>query len=309
MPAHVVLIHHGRSWYLAYALNQAAAVSGSASVTLIREGGPHSVGVGAPASKHPGSVRAVEFQNRYVHMSKGDFDYELFCFLRWFYLLDYMEEKHLDAAVYLDSDVLLFTSVEEIAATFHGTDYTCGLSIPIQSFDSLRWAASGHASFWKREGLEAFCDFLLSSYTDERYLAMYRDKWSWHQRTAKPGGVTDMTALYLFSLKEKQQVANLAAVCGGGVFDHNINDSSNNEQDEYEMAGGRKSVKFIDGKPMLTRSNSDVMVRAHALHLQGGAKNFIPFYYQGEQFPARRVLDSYAALRRMGQRGKRLIGR
>ena len=308
-PSIIVFVHGGDSWYLRYTTNQARSISAGSPVVLL---GDIQIGDGiitSPLERHKSSDMARRFREAYVHTHSGNREWELFCFLRWFCLLDYMEENRTESALYLDSDVLLYSSIEEIANAYNAPQLQCGLSIPRQSFESYHWHVSGHASYWTRESLKQFCDFATRSFSEEKYLAMYREKWAWNQRTGKPGGVSDMTALYLFWLESKDSIVNFAEVSNGTVFDHNMNIPLNGEEDEYVMAGARKHIDFVDDKPVLTRRTTGDKIRAHELHLQGGAKNFIPLYYRGGPFTGKTAGDSYAFLRRLGQRGKRLVGR
>ncbi len=305
-----VLFVHGRSsWYLRYSIRQARRASPRSETVLLsgREiGGDIAT---SPLERHLKSERAARFREKYVHLHTGNREWELFCFLRWFCALDFMEETGVKAILYLDSDVLLYSSVEEIGQASNIGTIDCGLSVPAQKFESYEWHVSGHASYWTRESLKAFCDFALRSFSEDRYLDMYREKWRRQQEKSENGGVSDMTALYLFWLEHRDGIANFAAVSRGAVFDHNINIPLNSEDDEYEMDGARKRVAFVDDRPMLVRRASHETVRAHGLHLQGGTKNFIPLYYRGGSFSGKPALDGYAFVRRAGQRAKRLAGR
>ncbi len=305
----IVFIHKGGGWYLSYSARQAASASPECEVTVLggrQLGEPIKT---VPLDRYAGFEPAAKLRKSYRHMHTGDLGYERFCFLRWFLLLALMEESGAASALYLDSDVLLYSSVGEIVEAFSGGKIACGLSVPAQRHEDREWHVSGHTSFWTRDALREFCSFVLRSFTDERYLGLYREKWDWVQRSGRRGGVSDMTALYLFWREHRDSIANIAEVHNGAVIDHNINLSLNYEENEYEMMSGRKRVEFVDGKPMLVRRDAGTLVRAHALHLQGGAKNFIPLYYCGVTFDGKTLLDSYAVLRRIGQRGKRLVGR
>jgi hypothetical protein len=214
------------------------------------------------------------FRRIYKHMSANPYDYELFCFSRWFYVLDYMREFDIDIVLHLDSDALLFSPIERIVQWMGGGGYECGFSVTDQDYSSYAWAASGHASLWTRKGLESFCNFILHSYRDSEYLSLYEEKWR------KVPGICDMTALYLYWRENAETVFNTAKIKNGSVIDNNFNSSRNFAADEYKTRYGVKKVENREGKKyFMTKENKRVEV--HVIHFQGWAKRYIPYHYQG----------------------------
>ena len=57
---------------------------------------------------------AEKFKENYQHFSPNDYDYELFCIQRWFYIYAYMIKNEINHAIYIDSDVLLNCLPENI---------------------------------------------------------------------------------------------------------------------------------------------------------------------------------------------------
>ena len=305
----IVFIHRNYSWYLPYVIHQVKKSNPQSRVALIAQSAEVPGTINVSLDRYRNAALPSEFARRYVHMHHGNPVYESFCFQRWFILLDYMTTNGVDSALYLDSDVLLYSPLSDISLAYGGETIECGYSIPNQSYESHEWHASGHASYWTKPALESLCDFLLESFTAEKYLAVYREKWEWQQRSGVRGGVSDMTGLYLFYLERPELVTNFAAAASGTVIDHNLNIALNFNENEYELEDGKKRVQFYSDVPMLFRHTDGGAVRAHALHLQGGTKNEIPRYYRGRPFPAKPLYDGYALMRRAGQKGKRLVGR
>lgn len=58
---------------------------------------------------------AEEFANHYIHRSPNSFDYELFCFQRWFIIHDFIKKERPDIKefIYLDSDAMMFVPVKD----------------------------------------------------------------------------------------------------------------------------------------------------------------------------------------------------
>ena len=289
----IVFFHRGSSWYLPYVLYQARHASPDSPVALIGQDvdvpGITTVGL----DRFAGEAGISEFTRSYRHLSGNGYEYELYCYLRWFYLLHYMRESGLSAALYLDSDALLFSPLEEIQ-TWLGEGCGCALSVPAQSHESRYWCASGHASYWTLPELESFCAFALESYRDEQLLAQYEDKRSSYSAE----GVSDMTTLYLFWRTRAAGAVNSAIRRNGAVIDHNLNLASNYEANEYVTAFDRKKVAIVDRKALIQAQGAQEPVTAHILHCQGRAKAWIPLFYQGPDFEGKRASDGEARKRR-----------
>jgi hypothetical protein len=285
LDATIVFIHSGHAWYLPYALHQAKWASPQSEVVLL--GRDHGVEGTRTISLDalPLSSLAKDFRRAYVHMSTNSEAYEFFCFQRWFCLLEFMRLNGTEVAFYFDSDILLYSSTEEIAMS-HGADGIAGAYlIDQQEMGPMQVSASAHASYWTRGLLEDFCHFVVACYEGNEHTEILKRKWQWHLATNAPGGVCDMTALYLFWTANTARVANLAISRAGATCDLNINYGSNYAKDEYKVAGGRKKVTFIGNAPTLERTDGQPsLVRAHALHFQGGAKAYMPWYYRGPKF-------------------------
>jgi hypothetical protein len=240
-----------------------------------------------PLRRFEASKRAKMFRSRYQHMSTNSEAFELFCFLRWFYLLDYMEERGLERALHLDSDFLLYSSMQEMARTHPVGPGAAGLSIP-------QLNASGHVGLFTIEALRRFCDFCTATFTEKYWLSQYRDKWRTHG-VNNPGGVCDMTALYFFCGEHPEAVVNLAEERGGAVFDDNFGLARNHRADEYQLRYGVKRVELgRRGPPIMFRKDGRP-VRALGLHFQGNNKLQIPRYYRGPLFPGKIQSDLKAA--------------
>jgi hypothetical protein len=280
----VVFVHRGSSWYLPFVLNQAKSVAPDANIVLLGDCSKSDRIETEFLQQLRDSNYISRFVDNYMHMSTNSSEFELFCWLRWFYLLDYMHRNSIKSAIHLDSDVLLFSSLSEIESAYGDVMNDCGYIIPDQSFDTLEWSASAHISYWTAERLAEFCEFAIESFCDRRYLRLYEEKWHWHQQHHVAGGICDMTTFYLFWLERGSSICNLGRQHDRHVFDNNMNLAKNYLPNEFETDRGIKKVDFVDGKPMLTASRDRQLVRVHGCHFQGAAKQYIPTYYRGENF-------------------------
>lgn len=212
-----------------------------------------------------------EFSKLYVHLNTTPFDYELFCFNRWFILKNYMKKNNLSTVFYVDSDVLLFTKVDDEFEKFKQYDFT------------LLHRSAATSSFITIKGIDSFCKFLLNTYKDK--LSYSFQKMESHFRVRQncklPGGVCDMTALELFHYLDDSgggpgRVGEMMQIINDSTYDHNINTPDN----DFEFTGGKKNVQIVDGIPYVFNMKYNKLIKFNCLHFQGGAKNFIKNVYE-----------------------------
>ncbi|HIG74093.1 MAG TPA: hypothetical protein EYQ24_05845 [Bacteroidetes bacterium] len=302
----LVFIHEGYSEYLEFTLRQAHAASPASEIVLLGNAENDRfpfvthVDIGAPHY----AEAAEEATRVYRHMATNPKAVALRWLQRWFWLRTFFHEAGLDDAWVLDSDVLLFAGEQELRARY-SEGQPLALAIP-QPQEPLIWAAGPHASYWTRETVEDFCRFAERSYTEPAGLARYEDKWAMHQREGIPGGVCDMTTLYLFA--QETPHANVLEVQEGAAVEHNLNVPHNAHPDEYAMDGAAKALDWRDGQPWGTNRQTGEAVRFLALHLQGQAKGQIPALYTGPAFENQKALGDglrrYFAARALAGRVK-----
>jgi len=307
----IVLIHQGYSQYIHDSLKQAAHFNPFASIYLIgdrannRFSGVH----------HWDATKVIQdlpFNSRiYRHLSTASYNFELFCFQRWFLLREMMERGNIHRVFYMDSDVMLYWSIASIAEELPDHQMACLIA---KHQDNYRWAASAHNSFWCREVLEEFCDFTLKTYTDNSRISRLVRKYEFQKRHGLPGGICDMTLLYLFSLEH--QVLNLATVRKGSVFDLAVGTGENFDTDEYYVENRIKKFSWKDGTPYSLNRITGQQVRFNALHFQGNAKTVMSQYltskisspqsglFEIEQIPVfKRIATRLRSSRPFGRKG------
>lgn len=232
---------------------------------------------------------AEKFRKIYQHMSPNSYDYEIFCYLRYFYLLNYLRREKADSVWSLDSDVLLYSSVEELGRLYPGALSTCGIMIPEQDMSEPYGWACAHVSHWTIEWLEDFCNYILSVFSEEKYIELNRE---WSEKGHEWGGVSDMITLWMYRIERGESVVNLAPGRAGAAIDDNFNSPSSYKADEFEFIAGRKQVYWKRNQPYFKKADgSNELVRVHAIHFQGAAKSSIPEAYSGTWFPGKISLD------------------
>lgn len=249
----VVFIHFGECEYASLTLAQAKAR------------GNEVVFLNPPRD----ALYQYPFSQFYQHLSTNHVYFELACMVRWFVLRDWMLDNGVPDCLYCDTDVLLFANVEsEIHSDpyCHAQDFTLSLG------------TSGHTSYWKREPLEAFCNWMTTTYEvrDDYFREMERI-FREMQAQGLAGGVSDMLLLKMFANSDAAKllglrVGEMSAVRDGKIWDHNFNAS-----DGFAKEDGHKRIVFINGDPFGHPSHGG-FVRFLSLHLQGQAKQWIRNY-------------------------------
>ncbi len=291
----IVFIHQGYSPYLEFTLRQARAAAPDADIVLLGDAANDRF----PYVRHvdgagPGyAAAAAEVAGGYRHLSTNRAEFELGCFERWFRLRALFEAEGWTDAVVLDSDVLLFSDEAAMRRTHLG-GAALGLAHPHKQ-PPFGWTTSAHISYWTADRLADFCAFVLRSYTEPAVLARYQEKWGHHVATKAPGGVCDMTTLWLYAAESlgaegPDDVVNLLEVRDGATFDLNAALAENAWPGEYATADGLKAIRFVDGMPVVHSERTGADVRFHALHLQGHAKARIPSLYRGPSFSGQRSI-------------------
>lgn len=292
----IIFVHEGFSWYLPYTLEQARNLAADSDIHLLANGYKHK-GVNGATIASLESKSAGRFREAYRHMSTNPAWYELVCWLRWFHVLEYMERNDLESVLYLDSDIMLYSSFDQIYSSWGNEASDCALFVPKPQPSPFDFGiASGHASFWTVESLQEFCDFALRTFIDKSMLSIYQRYWEYHQKNKITGGVCDMTALGMFCKASKNKIMNLALAHDETMFDYNLRHAKNYCLNDYVIENSIKKVVLINNSPYVIRNGSPYSLhKAHALHFQGSAKHMIPAYSSGLTFDDKWKCD---ALRR-----------
>lgn len=260
----VIFIHQGYQSYLNYTTKQA-----------VKNNFVHFIGDQNPG-EHVSFFQIqnyVKYTNRFEqifeNLSTNNYNYELFCFLRWFILKEHMEINNLDVVFYVDSDVMLYCDVNEEYEKFSQYDLT------------LLHRTAAISSYFTKTGLDNFCKFLIETF--ENKTSYNYKKISSHYYIRKefglPGGVCDMTYFDFFHYMDDGgggpgKVGEMMNIINDSTYDHNIN-----VEDQYFDWSGMKNVKIIDGFPYVYNHKLKKDIKFNSLHFQGGAKFSIPKFY------------------------------
>jgi len=218
------------------------------------------------------------FEKVYEHMHLSDADMQILCYVRWIIVRNYCIKNNVSRFFYGDSDLAVLSDVTKIFNENINSDF----ALMTQKNQPLyRWVASAHASYWTIDFLNDFYKYIFDSYTVKEIKDELLKKYNWHKETNRPGGVCDMTQLYLFSCIRPH--ISLTQVNNKTCFDDNVNGSENYESDEYVVENNMKKIMNKGDKFFFLAKNGEY-VQAHAIHCQGGSKqllNAIARYIEG----------------------------
>ncbi len=218
-----------------------------------------------------------KFQKYYVHKSYISEEYEKFCLKRAFVLEKWMKESGCKQVFLLDSDVITFANYSEEVYPLLPDDCIASL-MTSENQDNFRWASSPNFSYWTIKALENYTNFCIEAYSNKKILDQLEAKWQWHLDNNQPGGVCEMTLLYLWS-KDNPQVANFTRVINDMTVDYNINDADNYFENEYQMQFGIKKFIFKNGVPYGDNKILKKEIKFLCIHCQGNGKYLMRYIY------------------------------
>jgi hypothetical protein len=276
MSIPIIIIHSGYASYLIRVLLQAKTTNPKSEIILLgnQENQFLNFVRHEPIERYCTSAKAFEAHYAKKHRSSNSYEYELFCFQRWFVLLEFMEAHGIKQCVHLDSDVMLYADLSQEAKKFEDFWFT------------LSKRSMGHTSFLKIEGLQKFCQLLISSYTCEstflevEEMALHRDKAKSKQNVSidTTGDISDMLLLHIFYRKYIDRVGLTSEIIDNSIYDVNINKSHG-----FEMQDGMKRIRWIQKQPFCRNLELDEDIKFNSLHFQGKSKQYMSEYFTGNK--------------------------
>lgn len=253
----IVIVHKGNSFYLEPVLRQIRLFNPDNRICLISDKSTDRFDFIEHYDIDQYMKGADEFANIYVHMSINPFNYELFCFQRWFVIRDFIRSQEIPFSLCLDSDVLLYCNVDEVFSEYQSYDFTiCKEMGPcFSSFNNL--------------SIEKLCNYMTYLYTDSQAFKRLEEFY----KNVVDGGVCDMTALAWYQKDVSDNVIDIVYPVDNACFDGNISDSMG-----FEMQKGKKKIYWKNNLPYGKYMEKDSFIQFYGLHLQGGAKHSMHKY-------------------------------
>lgn len=277
----IIFIHKNYSPYLEFTLRQAVHTNPKSPIHLLGDEANNRF----PFLIHHHirdffNEETAAFTKVYDHSSPNHYDYELFCFIRWYLVKELMKRENYSRVFVADSDVMIYS---DITSYFDKSDLdNCMAAFNVGADYQWVRSASGHSSFWTWEGISRFCQMAIDLYTEPRLKGFLNQIRAEKITKNDRAGVSDMTALYVFYEEETARIRNLSESRNGGAFDHNICMATNFNLDEYEFGLGRKKIVMKHGQPVAYNLVLKQEVMLHTLHFQGNSKNIVHRYFTGK---------------------------
>lgn len=201
-------------------------------------------------------------------------------YYRFFAFEKYAEEHQIRRFVVLDSDILVYCNFSDQSYLLN---YDFAASEPYSQNlidmekDALRWTVNVGLSYWTLDTLTDFLNFCIDKYSNCK--EQLQQKWGYHQLKNLPGGVCEMSLIFLWvrSRPELKYLNLINPPKGLPLYNNNIMDSEEYLCQEYKVSflTGVKQLSFQQTpegiKPFLTRYNGE-KVRVQNLHFIGVAK-------------------------------------
>lgn len=200
------------------------------------------------------------FVQIYEHMSSNTYEYELFCFLRWFLLKNLIKKENITQCFHADSDVMIYKKIDEVLEPYKESDLAIS-------------EISGHYCYIKNyNSINDFCNFMLNMYEDKKNLETLKTIYS----NFKPdsGGICDMTMFSLYYEKNKDKIANLRETNSQIFFDHQVNMAEG-----FELKNNRKNLKIKKNKVICRHLETNKDIEFAFVHFQGQSKGKIKKHF------------------------------
>ena len=262
-PIRVCFVHKGNSSFLQYAVSQARSC-GYLPVIIGDQDAKCEFAEFHDIAEFSTDIES--FRSIYSHISANPFDYEIFCFERWFIIRNYM--RRFDGPIWVaDHDVLVYEGLEELAATLESSPLL-GATLNSAWFMYLK----------NVEKISEILDYFTSVYSNSDTLETLS------QRNAISGRahLSDMHLLIELCNSKPNEYVDAAYRGTELGIDNNIR-----AQNGFASFYGHKKVTWRAKQPWI-KSNNGKLTRFFCLHFQGPSKflmqymNTIESKYLGE---------------------------
>jgi hypothetical protein len=280
MSLPIIFFHTGNPKYLKYSLKQAKHFNPGSEIYLIGDdkNNKYPFVTHIPANKF--KEEAEEFTSVYKHRSSNDYQYELNCYLRWFYVRAFCRENGIESFLYLDSDVLLYHDFSEIVPMLKGCEVanTCDeMGVPAVTY------------FKDYKAINNFCDYLLQAYNDgpinDKIEQLYKP---FADNPELLGGISDMVLFHLYFQDHPEGKIKIDLINNELAVDACISRADGYETDK----NGVKTLYWQNNLPYCKKLESGVLVRFAALHFQGDLKNEMRKNYTGGGYHLTKIIES-----------------
>lgn len=233
MDTPVIITHFGDSYFLPHVLSQLKKSNPQKRIVLLGDSSNKFYqGLVDWFDIRDYSLLADKFSKNYHHLSPNNRKYELFCFVRWFAILEFMKRNIIPKAWCLDSDVMVYDDLTKTETLFS--------SKPMSISD----VSGGCCLINDINILENLCQKMMETYEDESTLTRLREHLVNPIHPKIACSVSDMYFFADLKMKLGDEIGDFSKITNSSIFDSNIY-----LQEGLVMNGDIKKVCWDKGQP------------------------------------------------------------
>lgn len=247
MTLPIIFMHRGDDEYLTYSLRQAKLSNPQSPVYLLgKETNRKFGGAGIVHVLMDHYMQtARSFAKVYQHMHVMSYEYNLFCFQRWFILRDFMRKHGMQGCFYLDSDVMLYTNISK----------------PEYRVFSMEFAWT---SFVGIDTLDRFCNLIMKYFVHPPLFRQLIQKTIEYDQVIEGIPLVSDMVLCLLYFRNYSGHPHTHGTFGDSFFDENVNRPL-----WTESLDNKKKVYVIQGMLYCKNEATGGVMRVNSLHFQG----------------------------------------
>jgi len=225
------------------------------------------------------------FEKVFCNMSTYPDKWAVQIYRRFFIIKKLMEVKGHTECILLDSDVVTFENYSNLDLWAD-----CDASLFIKNIEEQEqdyiWAASANTSYLSYAMLCEFIEYLIDTYKNN--IGPLEEKWKYHLENNVPGGVCEMTLLYLWYKTTDKKVVNTDDIFGAKNKRYAIGNDVKTKTKKCPFIMNKilqieKIVFGNDNKPSLITENNEY-VKAVCVHFCGMTKAYMDAYNTDNRF-------------------------
>lgn len=210
---------------------------------------------------------AHQFEQVYVHYSPNSYQFELFCFQRWFAISEFAQKQHLEKFLVCDTDAFLYCNIDDEFDKYSNVDFT------------ITRNGTPCFTYFSKDSIKRFVEYITWCYTSKVGKKRIED---YHQRLVKGNkgyGISDMSAFVAWEQLGGAMAIHVDVPNKSIAYDHNFIDVN----DGYKMDGSHKLIAWENDIPYEFLASTGEKILIKGIHLQGKSKylihKMIPYKY------------------------------
>ena len=270
----IIFTHKGNPRYLKHALNNARKSNPNSRVILLGDDTNKKINKNEHFYIKDYFFSAKDFEKKYIYQSSNKYEFELFCFQRWFVLKDFVTVNDIEHFIACDSDVLIY---EDLSQYF---DYSQWKKDYLNVVDRN----GPQCVYFTKESITNFCDYILKQYTDSNCLDRLAKRWEQFVSNKLPGGNCDMTMFTFYQEDFPNKLLNLYGITHMQNNNMFFYDASNYESDNIKVFIHKKERDLFIAKMIFKRKTPYILCmdgnkyKSPVIHFQGPYKRLMCEY-------------------------------